>query len=134
MLGVEMDTKAGYLELTVDGRIGKEDFEKAVAAVDVLLETHKKIDVVEVVLDVGWVEPEVWWKDIVFHLNHRHFLRHAAVVSDSGWVGPITRLFAGLYPAAIRTYSVGEIEEARRWAKEGDPKGEDEFETAANFA
>ncbi len=40
MLGVEIDKAAGCLELTVDGRITKEDFERAVAAIDTLLETH----------------------------------------------------------------------------------------------
>lgn len=119
MLRVESDEVAGYLELTVDGRIGREDFDQAVKAVDALLQCHDKIDVVEIVLDIGWVEPQVWWKDLLFHLSHRSFVRHAAVVSDSGWVGPLTRLLAGVYPAAIRTFTTGEIEEARRWAREG---------------
>ncbi|MGC1468394.1 MAG: STAS/SEC14 domain-containing protein, partial [Sphingorhabdus sp.] len=128
MLNVEMDRDAGYLELTVDGRIEKSDFERAVDAIDTLLETHKKIDVMEIILDIGFIEPEVWWKEIVFHLTHRSFLRRVAVVSDNGWVGPLTRLFAPLYPAAIRTYSIGEVFEARQWAKEGDAKAGDAVE------
>lgn len=134
MLKVEADREAGYLELTVDGRIDKADYERAIEAIDALLETHKKIDVMEIVLDLGFIEPEVWWKDIVFHLSHHHFLRRVAVVSDSGWVGPLTRLFAPLYPAAIRTFSVGEIFEARRWVKEGDPVAEDIAEPHLDFA
>lgn len=123
MLGVAINTELGYLELTVDGRIGKTDFDAAVKAIDTLLETHSQIDVVEVVGHIGWVEPEVWWKDIVFQINHRDVLRRIAVVSDRGWVGPVTRLFAPLYPCAIRTFSAGEIEEARRWAVDGDGEG-----------
>lgn len=134
MLKVDMDRKAGYLELTVDGRIEKADFERAVAAVDTLLKTHKKIDVLEAVLDVGFVEPDVWWKEIVFHLSHHNFLRRVAVVSDSGWVGPLTRLFAPLYPAFIRTYSMGEIFEARRWTKKGEEKAGDAVEPHLDFA
>lgn len=117
MLIVQADEKIGYLELTVDGRIDRADFQQAVETVDRLLTMHKKIDVVEVVKQIGWVEPEVWWKDMVFHLSHGAFMRHAAVVSDQGWIGPLTRLFAPLYPAAIRTFRLDEIEEARRWAK-----------------
>lgn len=134
MLKVEIDKKAGFLELTVDGRIEREDFERAVEAVDTLLKTHKKIDVLESVLDVGFVEPAVWWKEIVFHLGHHDFLRRVAVVSDSGWVGPLTRLFAPLYPASIRTFSVGEIFEARRWAKKGEEKAGDAVEPHLDFA
>lgn len=120
MLGVETDPEKGYLELTVDGRIGKDDYAAAVAAVDELLKSHERLNVVEIVLDIGWVEPEVWWKDIVFHLHHRRFLNRVAIVSDSGWVGPVTRLFAPLYPAAIRTFSAAEVETARRWARDGE--------------
>lgn len=134
MLNVETDRDSGYLELTVDGRIEKSDYEKAVEAVDTLLETHKKIDVMEIVLDMGLVTPEVWWKDIVFHLSHHHFLRRVSVVSDNGWVGPLTRLFAPLYPAEIRTYSISEIDEARRWTKFGDPDAETRVEPHLDFA
>lgn len=117
MLTVQSDDAAGFLELTVDGRIGKDDFQRAVDAVDHLLKSHKKIDVVEVVRDIGWIEPEVWWKDMVFHLSHGVFVRHAAVVSDQGWIGPLTRMFAPIYPAAIRSFPMADLEAARTWAK-----------------
>lgn len=134
MLKVEADGDAGFIELTVDGRIDKADYERAIEAIDTLLETHKKLDIVEVVLDIGFIEPQVWWKDLVFHLSHHNFLRRVAVVSDSGWIGPLTRLFAPLYPGAIRTFTVGEIFEARRWAKEGDPEPKQDVEPHLDFA
>ncbi|MCC6479421.1 STAS/SEC14 domain-containing protein [Sphingorhabdus sp.] len=120
MLKVEADAKAGYLELTVDGVIHKADYEAAVAAVDELLKTHEQLNVVEVVRDIGWVEAEIWWKDLLFHLSHRNFVHRVAVVSDSGWVGPVTRMFAPFYPAAIRTFGLDQLEYARNWARVGD--------------
>jgi hypothetical protein len=124
MLGVETYEAKGFLELTVDGRVSKEDYQAAIDAVDELLKSHEKLNVLEIVLDIGWVEPEVWWKDIVFHLHHRNFLNRVAIVSDSGWVGPVTRLFAPLYPAAIRTFTTGEIEVARAWARDGEERAD----------
>jgi len=120
MLKVETDVPAGYLELTVDGAIDKDDFQAAVDAVDQLLQRHAQLNVVEVVRNIGWIEPEVWWKDLLFHLAHRNFIHRAAVVSDSGWVGPVTRMFAPFYPAAIRTFGLDQLEYARTWAKIGD--------------
>jgi hypothetical protein len=120
MLSLVKDAKAGYLELTIDGAINRADYEAAVAAVDELLKTHDKLNVVEVVRDIGWIDAEVWWKDLLFHLTHRNFIHRAAVVSDKGWVGPVTRMFAPLYPAAIRTFRMEELDEARAWAKLGD--------------
>ncbi|MCE2829135.1 MAG: STAS/SEC14 domain-containing protein [Sphingomonadales bacterium] len=120
MLKVETDVPAGYLEFTVDGAVDKEDYQAAVDAVDLLLQSHAQLNVVEVVRNIGWIEPEVWWKDLLFHLAHRNFIHRAAVVSDSGWVGPVTRIFAPFYPAAIRTFGLDQLEHARQWAKVGD--------------
>ena len=53
MLTVTMDADAGFLELTVDGPIGDDDYKKAVDAVDQLLTRHPKIDIVEVVKEIG---------------------------------------------------------------------------------
>ncbi len=120
MLKVEADAATGFIEITVDGTISREEYEAVVITVEGLLKTHDKLNVVEVVKELGWIEPEVWWKDILFHLSHRDFMHRCAVVSNRGWVGPVTRLFAPLYPAAIRTFAEAELDEARRWARVGD--------------
>lgn len=120
MLKVESDAKAGYLELTVDGVVHKDEYQQAVDAVDELLKTHEQLNVVEVVRDIGWIDAEVWWKDLLFHLSHRNFIHRAAVVSDNGWIGPMTRMLAPFYPAAIRTFGFDQLEYARTWAKVGD--------------
>lgn len=120
MLKVEADVATGFIEITVDGTISREEYEAVVITVEGLLKTHDKLNVVEVVKELGWIEPEVWWKDILFHLSHRDFMHRCAVVSNRGWVGPVTRLFAPLYPAAIRTFAEAELDEARRWARVGD--------------
>ena len=120
MLKIETSPSAGLSELTVDGAIHKADYGTAVAEIGELPKTHDKLNVIEVVHKFGWMDAEVWWKDLIFHLTHRNFIHRAAVVSDKGWVGPVTRMFAPLYPAAIRTFRLEELDEARRWAKLGD--------------
>ena len=126
MLDIAMDLDAGFLELTVDGAISDADYQQAVDAVSLLLARHKKINIVEVVKDIGWVDPGVWLKDLAFHLTHRSFMRRAAIVSDKGWMGPLTNLVAPLYPTSIRNFKLAEIEAARRWARATDPISEDE--------
>ncbi len=120
MLDITMDLEAGFLELTIDGQIGDIDYQRAVDAVNLLLKQHKKIDVVEVVKDIGWIDPSVWFKDLAFHLTHHNFMRHVAIVSDKGWVGPLANLVAPLYPAVIRNFRMAEIDAARQWARAAD--------------
>jgi hypothetical protein len=133
MLDIAMDLDTGFLELTLDGDIHDVDYQRAVDAVNLLLTRHKKIDVVETVKGFGWVDPGVWFKDLAFHLTHHNFMRHVAIVSDKGWVGPLANLVAPLYPATLRTFRLAEIETARRWAKAHDPAAEMD-ETPLDFA
>lgn len=117
MMSMTCDDEAGFMEVMVDGAITRPDYEAVVAAVDQLLERHRKLDFVEVVRRLGPIPPEVWWRDLVFHLHHRDFLRRAAAVSDSGWVGPLVRLLAPLYPAELRYFPESRLDDARRWAR-----------------
>lgn len=117
MLTVTMDKDAGYLELTIDGPIDATSYTKAVEAVDELLTRHKKIDVVQVVRDFGWIDPSVWWKDLTFHMTHRDFIRHAAIVSDKDWIESVSNFLAPLYPAAVKTFKLAELEAARKWVR-----------------
>jgi hypothetical protein len=123
MLSMTTDDEAGFIEVVVDGAITRADYEAVVTAVDQMLTRHPHIDFVEVVRDVGPIAPAVWWRDLVFHLQHRDFLRRAAVVSDSGWVGPLVRLFAPFYPAELRCFPERRLDEARRWARGTAPAG-----------
>jgi hypothetical protein len=117
MLTVTMDKDAGYLELTVNGPIDATSYTKAIEAVDELLVRHKKIDVVQVIRDLGWIDPRVWWKDFSFHMTHRDFIRHAAIVSDKDWIGSVSNFLAPLFPAAVKTFKLADIEAARKWVR-----------------
>lgn len=134
MLDITMDQDAGFLELTVDGEVSEADYKRAVDAVDLLLARHRKINVVEVVKALGWVDPAVWWKDIAFHLTHHNFMRHVAIVSDKGWIGPLANLVAPLYPASIRSFSLNDIDAARAWAKMPDSETGPDQEPHLDFA
>ncbi len=124
MLDIERDDRAGFLEITVNGRIDRDHFEQAIEAIDEMVQSHDKLNIVEVVHDIGWIEPQLWWKDLLFGFTHLNAFNRIAVVSDSGWIGPLTRFFSPLYPMAIRTFGEDELEEARRWAREGDDAAE----------
>ncbi|OYQ28665.1 hypothetical protein CHU93_08875 [Sandarakinorhabdus cyanobacteriorum] len=123
MLSMTVDDEAGFIEVVVDSAITRPDYEAVVTAVDQLLTRHARIDFVEVVRRLGKIAPEVWWRDLVFHLHHRDFLRRAAIVSDAGWVGPLVRLFAPLYPAELRCFPESGLDAARRWARGGEDAG-----------
>ena len=132
MLDVRLDEEAGFLEITVAGPIHDVDYTQVVTAIDRLLVRHKKLNVVQIIQDIGWIDPSVWWKDLSFHLTHHNFLRRAALVSDSPWVAPLTKFFAPIYPATIKYFPLADLEAARRWARARD--GEDVTTPPLDFA
>jgi hypothetical protein len=115
MLRFVADSVEGILELTVDGRVSREEYELVVDAAEQLLTNHARINLLEMVADMGWIEPEAWWRETVAHLTHTHFLDRVAVVSDTGQVGPVARAFAGFFPSQIRVFRQSEVQAARIW-------------------
>lgn len=120
MLRIDADKATGFAEITLDGGIEKAEYETVIATIEDMLQGHDRLNVVGVVLRLGWAGPDVWMKDLAFHLTHRNWLNHFALVSDNDWVGAVTKFFAPLYPSEIRTFKLTGLEEARRWARIGN--------------
>lgn len=118
MLTITTDDTTGLVEITVDGRIERADFDRVVAELDRLLETHRQLNVVEVIRDFAGIDPALWWRDMSWGFGHIHRFARAAVVTDSGWIGPVARAVGALMPSEIRSFPLDRIDEARRWAAE----------------
>ncbi|MGK6318659.1 STAS/SEC14 domain-containing protein [Sphingomonas sp. DT-204] len=118
MLTMTTDEATGLVELTVDGRIDRAEFARVVAELERLLETHKQLNVVEVIRNFEGIDPALWWQDVKWSLGHIHRFARAAVVTDSGWIGPVARALGALMPSEIRTFPLDRLDEARRWAAE----------------
>lgn len=119
MLSLECDKSAGYVEITLDGGIGNDDYTAVVTAIDDALKSHDKLNLVGVLRGFGHVDWSVWPKDLVFHATHRNWMKHVAIVSDMGWVEPTMRVFAPFYAAEIRCFPLAKLDEARAWARTG---------------
>lgn len=119
MLKLECDKATGYIEITLDGGIGAEEYEAVVEGIDEALKNHEKLNLVGVLRGFGHVDRSVWPRDLMFHATHRNWMEHVAIVSDMGWVEPTMRIFAPLYAAEIRCFSLAQLDEARAWARSG---------------
>ncbi|HWK35399.1 STAS/SEC14 domain-containing protein [Sphingomonas sp.] len=118
MLTITSDDATGVVEITVDGAIGRAEFDRVVTELERLLETHRQLNVVEVIRDFAGIDPALWWRNMAWSLGHIHRFARAAVVTDSGWIGPVARSVGALMPSEIRTFPMERIAEARRWAAE----------------
>ena len=114
---IETDVAAGFIEVTVDGDIGVEDFENAVRAMDEVLTRHERVNFVEVVRRVGKIPLKLWFRDLKYVLSRLKKFGRCAVVTDKGWIAPVGRVFSALTSVEIRTFPLTDVEPARAWAR-----------------
>ena len=118
MLTCETDPASGVIEITVDGAITGEDYQRVVNLLEAELAKRDKLRVVEIVRAIGPIDAALWWRDVRWTLGHINKFGRCAVVTDKGWVGSITRAVAALMPAEIRVFSLAGLDAARGWVRE----------------
>ncbi|OJV33895.1 STAS/SEC14 domain-containing protein [Sphingomonas sp. 67-36] len=118
MLGIEV-AEDGLVELVVDGAISREDFDKVVSTLEGAFAKHGKVNVVEVVRKFGAIAPQLWWRDLTWSFSHLGRFGRCAMVTDSGWIGPVARVMAAMLPIELKTFGADQLDAARAWARGG---------------
>jgi hypothetical protein len=119
MLDWTVDEDAGLIELVVDGAITRADYERLVPVLDAQIARHGKLRVIETVRKIGPIDWSLWWRDLAWAVEHRNSFARCAVVTDHGWIGPITRAAGALFSGEMRVFREAEAHAARAWVREG---------------
>ena len=106
------------VELHVDGKVTEADFDDVAARLEAFIARHGKIKLIEIIENFDGFELAAASKGVRFDIEHLRDFSHCAVVTDSGWIGPFTRLLAPFFSIRIRTFRLAEIERARAWLNE----------------
>jgi hypothetical protein len=109
---------SNILELTVDGKITHEELADIGAQLDRILLEHDQVRILEVVHQVGLIEPRALWEDLRLAKKHMKRLSHLAVVADQKWVEWMTAAIKPFIPTDVRFFHRDEIEQARQWLQE----------------
>lgn len=106
------------LEFSIDGKFTREDFDKVVAKMEEMIQRHGKIKVLEIVRNLGKIEPSALWEDIKWSPKHLKDFSHAAVVADQKWIEWMTAVVKPFISVEVRFFHTDELENARRWLTE----------------
>jgi len=120
MITSSTDPADGVVEFTVAGSISREEYDRIVADMDKAIATFGKLRLIEVIEEVGAIDSSIWWKDVTWAWHHLKDVARCAVVTDKGWIGPVTRAAGALIPAEVRVFPLADIEGARAWVRAGD--------------
>ncbi|MBR0553464.1 STAS/SEC14 domain-containing protein [Stakelama marina] len=118
MIDFVTDSQAGVIEFTVDGRISREQYDAVAAEIESQIAQHGKVNIVEIIRDFEGMEPSLWWRDIRWGFDHLSQLSRTAVVTDSGWIGPVSKAVGALMPVDIRVFPMRDLDAARLWVRE----------------
>ena len=118
MLSYTVDEDAGVIDLIVDGAITRADYEALIPVLEAQIAKHGKLRVVETVRKLGPIDWSFGWQDVKWVAGHRDKVARAAVISDHGWVGPISRAAAALISGEMRVFPESQGGAARAWVRE----------------
>ncbi len=119
MTVINVDRDACVIQITVnDEHIDREQFNEMIDTCTDLIEECGTVRIIERVEQFPRFDLGLIWDDLKFSYENLDRISRCAVVSDSGWVGPYSRLAGLLIPCDIRVFSTDDMQDARDWIYE----------------
>ncbi|MFZ0612954.1 MAG: STAS/SEC14 domain-containing protein [Desulfobacterales bacterium] len=115
MLEIRETPDSNIVEIAVDGRISRKDFDRAVTVLNNKIAVYGNVRLLEEVKRIGAVEPSLIWEDLKWVYLHFKEITRTAVVADRKWIELYTKIVKPFVKIEIRYFDSSEIEEARRW-------------------
>ncbi|WP_456390767.1 STAS/SEC14 domain-containing protein [Profundibacter sp.] len=112
------------VEIHIDGKVTHEEFDSVIIDVGEFIQNFKTIKLLERVetFKVG-MDMSMMWEGMKFDLKNIRHISHCAVVSDIGWLSPLSKAAGAFVSTKLRTFSMDEIDAARAWLKDPDSAG-----------
>lgn len=102
-------------EIVIDGKVTADEMRDLMSRMDAFIQQNGRIKVLEIVKNFGGVDPSSLLEGIKFDVQHARSYSHCAVVTDSGWLGPLARLASAWPGLKVRTFGMDKEAEARQW-------------------
>lgn len=115
MISAKHHPEDNFVELHVEGKLSKSDYDKLVPKVEKLLDEESPVGfLVKLENFKGW-EPGAFAREVALDVKHRSQFGRMAVVGGgrlTEWTTELSKLF---FPSEVRYFSKDEANEARSW-------------------
>jgi hypothetical protein len=113
------DLPAGIDGVRCSGKLTREDYDAVVVPLlDDALRTHRRLRCLVEVDSIEGITPAAAFEDARLGLRALGSFEGCAVVSDTAWIGEITRFAAFLLPYPVRVFSSDQRAQAIAWLAE----------------
>ena len=103
------------LEVSLTGKLTKEDYEQFVAVADRLIRQHGKLHLLVEMRDFEGCTAGALWEDTKFVLTHFRDIDRLAVVGEEKWQKGLEPFFRSFTDAEVRYFSNADAPAARYW-------------------
>lgn len=120
MLTTSIDKENHIIEMTIAGKISREELKKAIEEIEAPISEWENLRVLKRVDSFRGIEMAAFVDDLKFayeNFSHLKRVKKVAVVTDVEWVETITKLMKSVLPYEIEVFENEDIEEARAWLK-----------------
>jgi hypothetical protein len=117
MIDYRQDPTSGVIEITVDGKITKQEFEQIAAKLEARIAHHGKVRLLEEIRSFGGMDPAAFWDDVKFSLRHLSDFSRCAVVTDKRWIEWLMKAVAPFVACELQHFPPEQIAAARHWLR-----------------
>ena len=117
---LQLTEKSGgkVLEVQVQGKLTKEDYEAFVPEIERLIQQHGKLRILFYMHEFeGWSAGALW-QDIKFDAKHFNDIERLALVGESKWQEGMAVFCKPFTTAKVRYFDRSKLAEARQWIEE----------------
>lgn len=107
-------------EFTVSGKVTSDDFDALVSPLEDFVQEHGKIKLLEIIENFQGFDPMMMWQGMKLDAKIIPHITHCAVVSDMGWLSPLTKAAGAFMATKLRTFDLAELDAARAWLAQAD--------------
>ncbi len=125
MLVYKEDDANGIVELTVGGKITRDEFNDVARKMDAFIKKHGKVKILEDIREYPRMSLSTMFAASRFSAKHMKSFTHCAYVTDSKWIGRAAKAGAKLAGPLVKTelksFKGGQMDDARTWLKKQQP-------------
>ena len=118
MLEMHEHDAQDVIELIVDGAVSREEYEAVRDRAEAFINRRGRARLLEVILDLGPVDPAVLWEDTRFAFRHMDDFSRIAVVTERKWLAEALAALQKVFVGEVKGFTLDECGEAWKWLTE----------------
>ena len=106
------------IELIVNGRVERARYEAIRGKTEQFIARRGRARLLEVIEDIGPVDPAVLWEDTAFAFRHWDDFSRIAVVTKEKWLSAVLAALQAIFAGEVKAFTLDQCEEAWNWLTE----------------